>query len=204
VPKGKKIKVLTHRPRYIEPTVVHEFGEGTSSTAEAKQEAPAVQSAEESIVASKVPTFGPAEAKDDATKEPKLEKTVKMPGILSPPAKAELPKVQKAPAATPKRRRMANVLDAVMETTKALSPTPTKKTAEVVKVRAKTEAGPSVPIETKVVAPEDKADQQTSDIGMVAGQDITEKAKSPAPEALAEDVDYIVRHASRKNYLKKS
>jgi hypothetical protein len=36
VPKGKKIKVLTHRPRYIEPAIVPEFGEGTYSTAEAK------------------------------------------------------------------------------------------------------------------------------------------------------------------------
>jgi hypothetical protein len=62
----------------------------------------------------KVPTVRPAEAKDDAAKEPKLEKTMNMPEVLSPPAKAELPKVQKAPAATPKRRRMASVLDAVM------------------------------------------------------------------------------------------
>jgi hypothetical protein len=30
VPKGKKIKVLTHRPRYIEPVIVPEFGEGTN------------------------------------------------------------------------------------------------------------------------------------------------------------------------------
>jgi hypothetical protein len=45
---------------------VHEFGEGTSSTAEVKQAAPTVQSAEESIVVPKVPTVGPAEAKDDA------------------------------------------------------------------------------------------------------------------------------------------
>jgi hypothetical protein len=30
VPKGKKVKVLTHRPRYIEPVVVPEFGEGAS------------------------------------------------------------------------------------------------------------------------------------------------------------------------------
>jgi hypothetical protein len=37
VPKGKKMKVLTHRSRYIEPAVVPKFGEGTSSTAEAKQ-----------------------------------------------------------------------------------------------------------------------------------------------------------------------
>jgi hypothetical protein len=106
----------------------------TSLTAKAKQAAPTVQSAEDSIVVPKVPTVGPAEAKDDAAEEPKLEKIVIMPEILSPPAKAELPKVQKAPAATPKRRRMASVLDAVMETTKALSPAPTKKVVEVVKV----------------------------------------------------------------------
>jgi hypothetical protein len=59
---------------------------------------------------------------------------VKMPEILSPPTKVELPTVQKAPAATPKRRRMASVLDVVMETTKALSPAPTKKAAKAIKV----------------------------------------------------------------------
>jgi hypothetical protein len=36
-PKGKKMKVLTHRPRYIEPAVIPEFGVGTSSTAKAKK-----------------------------------------------------------------------------------------------------------------------------------------------------------------------
>jgi hypothetical protein len=74
VPKGKKMKVLTHRPRYIEPAVVPEFGEGTSSTVEARQAAPTVQSAEESIIVPKVSTVGPAEAKDDMAREPELEK----------------------------------------------------------------------------------------------------------------------------------
>ena len=202
VPKGKKIKVLTHRPRYIETTVVPEFGEGTSSMAETKLDAPSARSAEGSIVVPKVPIVGPAEAKDDAAREPELEKTVMMPKILSPPAEAELPKMTKAPATTPKRRRMASVLDAVMETTKALSPAPTKKVAEAVKVQAGAEAGPSVPIETKPAAPEDKAEQQTPDTGMAAGQDMIEKAKSPAPEAPAEDVDYIIRHASGKKLSK--
>jgi hypothetical protein len=154
---------------------------------------------------SKVPTVRLAEAEGDAAEEPKLEKSVKMPEILSPPAKAELPIVQKAPAATPKRRRLATMLDVVMETTKALSLVPTKKAAEAVKDQAEAEARPSASIETKAVSPEDKADQQTLDTGMVAGQDITEKEKSPAPEAPAEDVDYIIRHASGKNYpMKKS
>jgi hypothetical protein len=74
VPKGKKIKVLTHHPRYIEPAVVPKFGEGTSSIAEGKQAAPIVQSAEESNVVPKVSTVGPAEAKDDTAEEPKVEK----------------------------------------------------------------------------------------------------------------------------------
>jgi hypothetical protein len=47
VPKGKKMKVLTHRPRYIESAVVPKLGEETSSVAEAKQAAPIMQSAEE-------------------------------------------------------------------------------------------------------------------------------------------------------------
>jgi hypothetical protein len=40
--KGKKVKVLTHRPRYIEPSVVPGFGEGASSTVEARQATPIV------------------------------------------------------------------------------------------------------------------------------------------------------------------
>ena len=80
---------------------------------------------------------------------------IKTPKILSPPTKADLPKMQKIPAATPKRRRMANVLDAVIETTKALSPAP-KKIVEATEVQAEAKAGPSVPTETEPTAPEDK------------------------------------------------
>jgi hypothetical protein len=165
----------------------------TSSTAEARQAAPIVQSVEEPTIVPKMPTVGPVEAKDDKAEEPNVEGTMKMPEILSPSAEAKLPKVQKAPAATPKRRRMASVLDAVLETTKALNHVPTKKIAKAAKV----EARPLAPTETKVVAPEDKADEQTS------GQSMAEKEKSPAPEAPVEDVDYIFRHASGKNYPKK-
>jgi hypothetical protein len=171
---------------------VPELSEDASSTAEARQDAPIVQSVEEPTVVPKMPTVEPVETKDDKAKEPKVEEIMKMPEILSPPAEAKLLKVQKAPAATPKRRRMASVLDAVLETTKALSPAPTKKIAEAAKVQAEAEAGPSAPTEMKVVAPEDKADQQTS------GQSMAEKAKSSAPEAPVKDVDYIFRHASGK------
>jgi hypothetical protein len=197
-PKGKKVKVLTHRSRYIEPVVVPEFGEGASSTAKTRQAASIVQSVEEPTIVPKVPTVRPIESKDDKAEEPQVEKIEKMPEILSPPAEASLPKVQKAPAATPKRRRMASVLDAIMETTKALTPASIKKTAEAAKGQAEDEPEPTVPIEAMAVTPEDKADQQTSDTSKTPGQDMAEKAKSPALEAPAEAVDYIYRHASGK------
>jgi hypothetical protein len=52
---------------------------------------------------------------------------MKMPEILNPSTEIKLSKVQKASTATPKRRRIANVLDVVLETTKALSPALLKK-----------------------------------------------------------------------------
>ena len=105
------MKVLTHRPCYIEPTVVPKFGAGTSSAVESKQAAPIVQSAEEPTIVPKVPIVEPAEVKDDKAAEPQVEKVIKVREIVSPPTEADLSKMQKISAATPKRRRMASVLD---------------------------------------------------------------------------------------------
>jgi hypothetical protein len=81
----------------------------------------------------KVPIAKPVEAKVDKAEKLKIEKIIKMPKVLSPPTETKLSKVQKASAATPKRRRMANVLDAVLETTKVLSPAAIKKVSEITK-----------------------------------------------------------------------
>jgi hypothetical protein len=115
---------------------------------------------------------------------------------------------------------MASVLDAVLETTKVLSPTPSKKIAEATKeqtdaevgqaeaeagqAEARTgqteaEAGPSMPSETKAVTSEVQADLQTSDTILTAVRDMVERVKSPASEAPTEAADYIYRHASGKN-----
>jgi hypothetical protein len=59
-----------------------------------------------------------------------------------------------------------------------------------------------VPIETKPAAPEDKAEQQTPDTDRATGLVMIEKAKSPAPKAPVEDVDYIIRHALGKRLSK--
>jgi hypothetical protein len=156
-PKGKKIKVLTHRPRYIETTRVPKLAEGMSSAAEPEYPAPAVtkgKSAEvpkvmgqekaESVEAPK----RPAEAKEKTVEEPELEESIGLPKILSPPPEPELPKVSKVPGITSKRRRMASVLDAVLESTRAPTPASAKEAAEATTTHVEVEAGPSVPIET--------------------------------------------------------
>jgi hypothetical protein len=137
VPKSKKVKVLTHRPRYIEPAVVPEFGAGSSSAAEATETASIAQSTKEY----RIPIAVSVEAKVDKVENAKVEEIIKVPKILSPPTEAKLPKVQKTSVATPKRRRMANVLDVVLETTKVLSPATAKKVAKATKTQAEAKTG---------------------------------------------------------------
>jgi hypothetical protein len=55
-----------------------------------------------------------------------------------------------------------------------------------------------VPAEMEPVATEDRAEQESPDIGMAMEKDVAEKAKSPAPEAPSKDLDFIIRHASGK------
>ena len=69
--------------------------------------------------------------------------------ILSPSVEVTVPKAQKSFAATPKRRRMANVLD-VLETVKALSSTPSGKIVEASKMQTKAEIKPAE-IESTVI-----------------------------------------------------
>jgi hypothetical protein len=123
-PKRKKMKVLTHRPRYIEPATVPEFvGEAYLAT-EAKKLVP-VQKAEELSATPKV----------ERTEESKAEEA-KISEILSPSAEVGVPQAQKGLAVTPKRKRMVNVLD-VLETIKSSSSTP-KKVVEAQKAQIET------------------------------------------------------------------
>jgi hypothetical protein len=203
VPKGKKVKVLTHLPCFIEPVVVPEFGAGTSSATEIKETIPTAQSTEEPPVIPKVLTVKLVETKVDKAEKPKIEETMKMPEILSLSKEADLPKIQKTSAATPKRRRMANVLDVVLETTKVLSlvlvkkvvPAETKsqaetetRQAEAAQVQAEAEAGPSVPTEIEPVVAKEKATEQIA----------SKKVETLAPESSKESTEYIIRHASGK------
>jgi hypothetical protein len=118
MPKGKKLKVLTHRPRYIE------------SATKTKETISPVQRTEEPAIMPKVPVVKVVETKVDKAKKPETKKITKIPEVLSPLVKATVSKVQTGSIVTPKRRRMVNVLD-VLETTDSTSPAPTGKVAEV-------------------------------------------------------------------------
>jgi hypothetical protein len=113
-PKRKRVKVLTHRPRYIELATMPEFAGETSSATEAKEstllpgikelvEVPATEKMEEPRTLlpqikelAEVPTTGKME-------EPRTEKA-KTSEVFSPSAKIETGKSQIGPTVTPKRK----------------------------------------------------------------------------------------------------
>jgi hypothetical protein len=97
---------------------------------------------------------------------------------------------------------MASVLDAVMEMTRSLTPTPVEKAAKAVTACVETEAGPSAPAEVEPAATEQRAGEEFSDVSIALEKIMAEKSKSPAPEAPSEDLDYIIRHASGKRLSK--
>jgi hypothetical protein len=208
--KSKKLKVLTHRPRYIEPSIVPVFSGETSSSTEAKGPAPPTQKIEEPAAMPKAPSAKLAEPKTDKTEEPRIEGTKSL-EVLSPSAEVTVPKV------TPKRKRMASVLD-VLELVKASSSIPSGKIAKALKMQIEAEAKPAEakPAEAEAAAsqasaeagPFEPADKQPSEIEEKAveeeaiEQSLPEKTPAPAPKALKENIEYIIRHASGKRLSK--
>jgi hypothetical protein len=82
VPKGKKLKVLTHRPCYIESAMIPEFGEGASSAVKIKEIVPPAQTIGEPATMPKLPSVELVETKADKGKaeESNIEE-IKMPEI---------------------------------------------------------------------------------------------------------------------------
>jgi hypothetical protein len=183
-PKSKRLKVLTHRPRYIEPATVPEFSGETSSAIEAKGPAPPIQKIEESAAMPKAPSAKLAEPKTDKIEEPRIEGTKTL-EVLSPSAEVTVPKAQKGLSATPKRKRMASVLD-VLELVKASSSIPSGKIVEVERKPAEVEA--AVSQASVEVGPLEPIDKQPSEIEKKAveeeatEQSLPEKSVTPTPE----------------------
>jgi hypothetical protein len=178
--RSKKVKVLTHRPKRIETVEVPRLIEGSSSISEPSRSTP-------------------VEARTEPVEGPELKKATEQPKVLSLLRETKLPKASRIPAATQRKRRMAIVLDTVMESVKV--PTPTSAAApdtkgEVLKKSGKAsiaqdtyEAGPSVLAEAQPL----KAAPLT-----LEKEGVLKKSKSPALEAPVEELEFIVRHASGK------
>jgi hypothetical protein len=92
-PKRRKVKVLTHQPRYIEPATVPEFGGETSSATEAKEPA-LMQKIEEPTTMPKASSAKLAEPKADNIEKIEVERT-KILEVISPLVEVTVPKAQK-------------------------------------------------------------------------------------------------------------
>jgi hypothetical protein len=189
-------------------TTVPKLAEGTSFTAEPGCLAPAGSKGEsaevpEIIGKEKIESTGAprhsAEATEKTTEVPELGESAGLQKILSLPPEPELSKVPRAPAITPKRRRMASVLDAVLESTRASTPAPVKETVEAAAAHAKVEARPSVLIETEHVGTGQSIEQGPSDIGLdLERKGAPDKVESPTPKVSTEELDFIIRHTLGK------
>jgi hypothetical protein len=185
---------MIHRPRHIETVVVPKSIEGSSCASEPRRPAP-------------------VEARAKPAEEPESKKSTEQTKALIPLQRMELPKVSKIPTTTPKRRRMASILDAVMESTKALTPASAeapntegeivKRSAEAGTTQAEVEAGPSAPAEARPSeAVEEGAEARPSEVAegplMLGKEGATEEYEFSAPRAPAEELEFIMCHALGK------
>jgi hypothetical protein len=174
VSKSNKIKVLTRRPRRIEMTYVPKLSERVETTP----------------LAIEIVHVVPIEAIAVLTREPEPEKVAEK--MLEPQKMiVTAPPKLLVTIGTPRKRRMASVLEAVLESMKTPPPPSSEasgsKTEDVLEMitastSAHAEAGPSEAI------PENIAEESLPTI-----------PSAPAPEApSSSDLNFIVRHASGK------
>jgi hypothetical protein len=170
VSKPKKIKVLTRRPRRIETADVPKLIERVETTPLVRETIPAM----------------PIKAIADPTRKPKLEKVAEKVPEQPKMMVTALPKLL-ATTGTPRKRRMASVLEAILESVKTLPPSieasgsKTEDVTEIITASTSThaEAGPS----------------ETSLENLVK-ESLPEKPSAPAPEAPSRsDLNFIIRHA---------
>jgi hypothetical protein len=200
---------LTHRPRYIETARVPKLAEGTSSAADSEYPVPAGAKGESAEVRKamrqeKAETVDvpkhPVEAKEKPVEDPELKESAGHPKTLSLAPEPELPKVSKIPAITPKRRRMASVLDAVIESTKVQTPTSKlDKEGDIPKKSDEARISPNI---AKARPPTYTEAKPSGTTLILEKESAPEKIKSPTPEAPTEELDFIIRHASGKQLSK--
>jgi hypothetical protein len=154
-----------------------------------------------------------AKARVESAEEPIPKAAMEQPKTLSSLQEGELPKVQKIASITPRRRRMACVLDVVMESTKVITPASAeapsmgdknrKKSVQAAMTQVETEAGlPALAEAGPTEIAEKKTELRPSDAGKVPlpleKERATEGYKFPTPDASSEELEFIVRHAAGK------
>jgi hypothetical protein len=152
------------------------------------------------VPASKPGHAMPVEASTNPTEELKLEKTAEQFKALSPSCAMGVPKPSSISAATPRKRRMASVLDVVLESAKTSAPASaealstqakdSRKTGEAIMAHTLAKAGPSE-------APAEARPSKTAPITLEK-ESVPKKSKSPAPEAPIKELEFIVRYALGK------
>ena len=140
------------------------------------------------------------EARTNVAEEPNVEKTAEQLKALSPPYATELPKPSNIPAATPRKRRMASVLDVLMEYVKTSTPSSTEAPRMEAKVSMKSdEAGMAQTISEARPSEVPAEARSLKSVPIILEKEgASEKSKSPAPKAPVKELEFIVRHASGK------
>jgi hypothetical protein len=120
VPKPKRSKVLTRRPK------AHSLQRIAAMLDTEKIEI--VEQAEAIPLASETISVVTVEASVDLVEETeaKRSKAEEHPKLLTPPTTTQLPKLSTATTTTPRKRRMVSVLDAILKSTKMLTPITTE------------------------------------------------------------------------------
>jgi hypothetical protein len=159
-PKPKRAKVLTRRPKPIGTTEVSKL----------------IRSAEAAPLATKTTPAKSIESSNGPVKEPESEKTLEQPKVVSPPAITGLSKPSSTTTATPRKRRMASVLEVVLESMKV----PVRASAEASGEKSEDTREVITANTTNVLA--EAGPSKAAPIGLME-ESVSEKSTSLAPEA---------------------
>jgi hypothetical protein len=177
--KTKKIKVLSRRPRRIETADVPKLIERVETTPLATKTAPVM----------------PIEAIADPVREPESKKVAEKVPEQPKMMVTALPKLSVTTTGTPRKRRMASVLDTVLESVKTSPPTSVEASG------GKIEDAREVVTTSTSYAHAEARPSETMPENLVK-ESLPEKPSAPAPKAPSNsDLNFIVRHASGKQLL---
>jgi hypothetical protein len=149
-----------------------------------------IESGEVAPLATETAPAMPIEASANPVKEPESEKAAEQQKVLSPAVVTRLPKPLSTITTTPRKRRTASILDAVLESVKA----PIYASAETSGETSGDTKEATTASMANVLAEAEPS--EAAPIGLVE-ESAPEKSKSPAPESPPHgDLEFIVRDAS--------